>query len=353
MQQIDASSPPSPKAPLLTPYVAAWAAFACLALAYLGVMVLKPDIVARYWPVAPVEGEPQTNQGQRADVLAEVRALKDTVSDMQKDVSAIKIDLSSQQALSQSWETRISALEPKNDTAVAEVAKSTSGNMKSVAVKGAKTPVQAAQALPAVPAKSAQAAAPQAAPQAASQAVQQSLLDAAAVTGGDIPLSEAGDLIQQAAPAVSPTPSSPANIKSLGGKSAELKVINAPPADPALTAPAIETGSVGTKAAQAPVANFGPATVTSTQPQKAAGIVIGNGSSLDSLRLSWSLLADRHAGTIGKLQPRYTTGVDANGLTYDLVAGPVKSTAEAKKICKDLVAKAIACRVSDFTGEAL
>jgi hypothetical protein len=38
---------------------------------------------------------------------------------------------------------------------------------------------------------------------------------------------------------------------------------------------------------------------------------------------------------------------------YELVAGPVKSAADAKRLCKELAAKAITCKVGDFAGEAL
>ena len=83
------------------------------------------------------------------------------------------------------------------------------------------------------------------------------------------------------------------------------------------------------------------------------GIYIGSGPSVDSLRLSWSLLSDRNAESLKALEPRYTTGIDANGLNYGLVAGPLRSVADAQKLCKDLAAKAVTCRVGDFTGEAL
>ena len=136
-----------------------------------------------------------------------------------------------------------------------------------------------------------------------------------------------------------------------------VKLINLP----------LSASSVASKAAPAPVAPAAPpanaaealapkletGTLQNLGAVKPVGIYIGSGPSVDSVRQSWSLLADRNATTLGGLEPRYTTGIDANGLNYGLVAGPVKSVADAQKICRDLAAKAVTCRVGDFTGEAL
>ena len=112
-------------------------------------------------------------------------------------------------------------------------------------------------------------------------------------------------------------------------------------------APKLETGSVQ---------NLGAGGLPAAPVAKAAkpvGIYIGSGPSVDSLRLSWSLLSDRNPESLRNLEPRYTTGIDSNGLNFGLVAGPVQSAADAQKLCKDLAAKAVTCRVGEFTGEAL
>lgn len=114
---------------------------------------------------------------------------------------------------------------------------------------------------------------------------------------------------------------------------------------------AIETGSV--KPAPAVEAPLFETAVVKPAP-KTLALQIASGSSLDSLRLSWNLLSETHAGSLKNLEPRYSTGVDANGLVYNLMAGPVKTEAEAKKMCKDLTAKAIPCKVvGDFDGPSL
>lgn len=332
---IDQIPSPQPKSRFLTPYVAVWALLAGGALVYLAVLVLKPEAMAQYWPSSPPAGTPETNEGQRAtaaDALAEVRALRDTVGQMQDDVAKLKTDVAAQSSLAEGWETRIAALETKPEPApvVAEAPpEKSANNLKTVAAKKDK------------PAKAEKGAAPTV--QAAT-----TILPTAGTTlvTAPSPGAAAGPFLEPAPAEAAPAkPAAQPSSKAAAGKSAEMKVINAP-AGEAASPKSLETGSV-----EAPAVTFGPGVVTSGP--KPVGVVIATGQSLDSLRLSWSLLSDRHATALGAFQPRYTSGVDANGLTYDLVAGPVKSSAEAKKLCKDLAAKAITCRVTDYAGEAL
>ena len=97
--------------------------------------------------------------------------------------------------------------------------------------------------------------------------------------------------------------------------------------------------------------DFGPAVIThATRP---IGVRIATGPSVDSLRLSWSALADRHGPALKKLEPRYVTGIDATGLTYDLVAGPIATAKEAKEVCNRLRTNGVRCTIGEFTGNAL
>jgi hypothetical protein len=101
--------------------------------------------------------------------------------------------------------------------------------------------------------------------------------------------------------------------------------------------------------ASEPIA-FGPALVKSAP--KPFGVQLGSGPSLESIRLSWSLLAEQHGDAIGRLQPHFTaTGTPAAGQTFDLVAGPIKTVADAKKICKALAARGTDCKVTASLGE--
>jgi hypothetical protein len=135
---------------------------------------------------------------------------------------------------------------------------------------------------------------------------------------------------------------------------ADAKVLNAKPA--------LETGSVKPAPQAAPAAT--PAAASDEPPPFAApvvtptakpvGVQIASGSSIDSLRLSWNLLSETHADKLKNLEPRYSLSVDNGAVVYNLMAGPVKSAADAKKMCKALAAKAIPCKVVDeFGGAAL
>ena len=80
------------------------------------------------------------------------------------------------------------------------------------------------------------------------------------------------------------------------------------------------------------------------------GIQIATGSSVDELRHSWTLLNERHRGTLRALEPRVST---ANGSTYELLAGPIASEADAQRICSELQFNGIDCRPARFGGQGL
>lgn len=119
----------------------------------------------------------------------------------------------------------------------------------------------------------------------------------------------------------------------------------------------IVTGSVdsSTGASQASKASgdaisFGPAIVKPAG--KPIGIQIGSGPSIDGLRSSWTQLAD-HSDKLKKLKARYTDSGDAVNPNFNLIAGPLKSKTEAAKICKELAAQQVSCKVGEFKGEEL
>lgn len=119
----------------------------------------------------------------------------------------------------------------------------------------------------------------------------------------------------------------------------------------------LETGSVAQPATGGPI-TFGPPTVTTTTMAPPSGgnlvgVQIATGPSVDSLRLSWTLLNERHGDSFRALEPRYTTDMSGAEQTYDLVVGPVASVDEAKRLCQELALKATPCIVSRFTGDSL
>ncbi len=286
---LDQTPKPAPKPRFMTPYVAIWIGLAGLAALYLTALAVRPDLMAQYLPGSPPAGEPASNEGQRAE------------ADMLAEFEVLKSNVSELQ----SEVTRL-----KTDVAA-----------QADLSKGWETRIAALEAPP-EPKKVAKAPA----------------LKKVAAKPAPAPKTTKTTKTAEAKPTVKPeTATAPA-------KTSQLKVINKPAAPEPKK---LETGSVGEK----PAVTFGPAIVSSTP--KPVGVVIANGPSVDSLRLSWSLLSDRHAKSLGTMLPRYTAGIDDAGLNYELIAGPVSSAEEAKKLCKDLAANAVTCRVGEYVGQAL
>ncbi len=133
------------------------------------------------------------------------------------------------------------------------------------------------------------------------------------------------------APPVGP---SAENVRAGAQKSA--KVINSNNATDA-----IETGSIKR-----------PTKIAPAKPQP-VGVILAQGPTIDTLRLNWSILTDRHADAVRNLHPRYVVNGKASNRTYGLVAGPVASTAEAKDLCKLMQSRGLPCEVSTYRGNAL
>ncbi len=128
--------------------------------------------------------------------------------------------------------------------------------------------------------------------------------------------------------------------KQVVAKAAEpAKAPAAAAAKPAAAA-SIETGSIEEKKAAAPAK---PALV---------GVLLATGPSVDSLRLSWTILNDRAADAVRTLHPRYVVSGKDTERTYGLVAGPLETIADAKAVCKVMADRGMACEVSQFRGNA-
>ncbi|HPG89828.1 MAG TPA: SPOR domain-containing protein, partial [Hyphomicrobium sp.] len=145
------------------------------------------------------------------------------------------------------------------------------------------------------------------------------------------------------------------------GPAKTIKVINA---DTASAGAALETGSVSGQVAQMKTAK--PAvpdkaiadeqafdTAIVKPAKQPIGVKVSTGASVDSLRLIWSLLNERHGDALEKLEPRYTTAGDAMNPTFDLVAGPIPTKADAQKICQTLTGRGLSCSIRDFSGRQL
>jgi hypothetical protein len=153
--------------------------------------------------------------------------------------------------------------------------------------------------------------------------------------------------VAQASEKVAAAPAAPKKVAAAATPDAPKKQAAAQPAPKAPAAEitttvtkGIETGSIEEKKAAAPAK---PAPV---------GVLLATGPSLDSLRLSWQILNDRHGATMKQLQPRYVVSGKADEKTYGLVAGPLANVAAAKDVCKTMSDNGISCEVSQYRGNA-
>jgi hypothetical protein len=81
-------------------------------------------------------------------------------------------------------------------------------------------------------------------------------------------------------------------------------------------------------------------------------VLLATGPSLDALRLSWTILNDRHSTAVKSLQPRYVVSGKADERSYGLVAGPLETVAAAKAVCKTMTDNGLPCEVSQYRGNA-
>ena len=171
-----------------------------------------------------------------------------------------------------------------------------------------------------------------------------------------------------AAPAVQPVPAPTGKQRATAEKrqkAAEppraptriITVTESPKAEPApavkseseapnIETPKIETGSIPAQ----PTITFGEPEVTPVR--QAFAVQLAAAPSLDALRLSWSLLRDRHGGALASLQPRFVPP-RAEGGPYRLLAGPLPSKADADKVCADLGKGRQGCFSTSYVGEPL
>jgi hypothetical protein len=164
-------------------------------------------------------------------------------------------------------------------------------------------------------------------------------LETSAIKGPQAaPATKTSKQIPPAAASVPPTPKqNPKKSTAVSQSGTGPKVINNAQASGARS---IETGSIERKNKAA-------------APKTPVGVLVATGSSIDALRLNWTILTDRHGQTIRNLRPRYVIKGSGAARSYGLVVGPVASTAKAQNLCKELTAKGQTCTVSKFQGNAL
>ena len=126
-----------------------------------------------------------------------------------------------------------------------------------------------------------------------------------------------------------------------------VKVVNALPRVAATT----ETGSVNkAKTASKPIL-FWPAIVKPVP--RPVGIQLATDPSVDGLRVTWGVLSQIHPKQLSHLKARYADPGMATNPNFDLIAGPIRSKTEARKLCKELAAQSVNCKVSEYRGAQL
>jgi hypothetical protein len=269
-------------------YLLVWGLLAAGALGYLLMLAWQPDLLGP--PVARQQtAEAQQSLHVVSRTLAEVGTIRRTVIDMQNDLGQLKESVAQRETQEKAVETRLTTLEERVATIAAT----------------------AATAPPAPAKQKAAAAQPK-----------------AVVVRG--PSRDGAE------------PHPPTRI---------ISVTETPqPAPAETTAPreAIETGSI---AATEPTIVFGQAEV---KPARGPvyGVQLGAGPSLDALRLSWSLLVEKHGTALGDLQPRYVPPRNEGG-PYRLVAGPLPSKADAVRVCTEMGLGRHNCFSTSYMGEPL
>ncbi len=279
---------------ILTPYVVIWLAIASFALAYLALLGLKPHMFASAAKGASdIEQKIAQTRRDMERGLADLDPLRRTVGEVKMDVANLKVAVEEASVRDQVILEKVAALE--------NAVPNTSGN---AAAKSA-----------------------------------------AATASAPLPPTPTPKPMQSSAPSTFAPPVGPSAEEQRAREAQKsAKVINGQNGSDA-----IETGSLQRTAMVPPAA----------KPKKAAakpkpvGVILATGPSVDSLRLNWSILTDRYADAVRNLHPRYVVKGKAGSRTYGLVAGPVASRAEAKKLCKDMESHGMSCEVGVFRGNAL
>lgn len=86
-------------------------------------------------------------------------------------------------------------------------------------------------------------------------------------------------------------------------------------------------------------------------PPASIGLLVASGPSLDSIKLSWTVLNQNHAVVLNALEPRIRPATD--GSAFQLIAGPFATEADAQKACASLKARGVGCKQADYSGAPL
>ncbi len=141
---------------------------------------------------------------------------------------------------------------------------------------------------------------------------------------------------------VGPAPAQARTEAKTEPRAGAANAVTAKPPVPAGAVNAVRTGTL----AEVPAAGGAQAA-----PRARPGLLIASGPSLDSVRLSWSVLSQNHGAVLGPVEPRIMPAGD--GSAFQLIAGPYATEADAAKACSNLRARGVTCRPADYAGASL
>lgn len=281
-------------------YLIVWGLLAAGGLSYLATLALQPETAA----TAALSQAPEPDQSlllaNRA--LSEVGKVRQSVGEMQRDLGQMRDHLEQRDSSEKTVQSRLAALEDRVTTLA--------------------TPVVA----PPTP------SAPQGPSAKKDKAKSKNLVEVPAVKG--------------------PSQRAPSRVISVVGVPASVPggqdPAATPTAEPAPPAAPLETGSLAPPA----TITFGEPVVTPSRTATFFAVQIGAGQSLDALRLSWSLLVEKHGETLAALEPR-AVAPRTEGGPYRLVAGPLTSKAEAERVCAQMGVSRANCFSTSYVGDPL
>ena len=110
---------------LATAYIAVWGLLASLALGYLALLAVRPDLAAGF-SLRPAIGAPENNRSQRSmsKALAELGLAKSAIARLEDETRELRSALSAQEQRGLTIEARLGAIETSQKTASAPVAQS-------------------------------------------------------------------------------------------------------------------------------------------------------------------------------------------------------------------------------------
>jgi hypothetical protein len=290
----------APSGRFIRAYLLTWGLLAAGGLTYLASLAWHPDLLSG--PQRQQIAQPDPGMQAANKALAEIGTVRKVVTDIQKDLGRLKDTVDQREVEEKAAQARLAVLEERVTTMAA-----------------APMPVAIAEPPASVAAKQRPADRRQAAAESPRAATR-------IITVTEAPKAAASP----------PKPEEPAQV--------EAPKVEAPK----IEAPKIETGSIASP--QATIV-FGAPEVTPAQ-QPTFAVQLAAGPSLDALRLSWSLLLERHGAALSALQPRFVPPRNGGG-PYRLVAGPFTSKGDADKVCAAMGVGRNGCFSTAYAGEPL